>query len=93
MLFVLKQMYSLEVESALIQLSSQRYQRSDRSWSLGELLKTQSYSNDGAWCPRSKRGWEKMIIGETALPEATAGWGWVTGDVHGRQFLFRGLGL
>ena len=56
-----------------------------------ELLKTRSYSSDDAWFPRSKTGWERMIIGEMALPEVMAGWGWVIDGEHERLFLFPGL--
>ena len=38
-------------------------------------------------------GSERMRVGEMALPEAAAGWGWVKDDVHERLFLSRGLGL
>ena len=55
-------------------------------------MKTRSYSSDDAWIPRSKTGWERMIIGEMALPEVTAGWGWVIDGEHERLFPFQSLG-
>ena len=93
MLFVLKQMYWLGVESALIQQNSWLDWASGRSRSSRELWKLRSYSSDDAYFPRSRTGWERMTVGEMALPEAAAGWGWGTDDVHGRLFPSRDLGL